>query len=174
MKRLSTVQIYPSSPRSILLLCRGGGESLQLPFCRKAKLLIPKTVFSLRFLIVISRKPARSMRKVLAPADQQSRTKETTNADLSPILENTKKRKTLFNSRENSIVISCTKNQVCDEKQHTLCSSKILAGRSWLGPQGVVVCPLWYIMGWEGKRWEVDLCKRLSVLLLTLHGNCPL
>ena len=57
---------------------------------------------------------------MLAPADQQFRAKETTNADLSPILENTKKRKTLFNSRENSIVISCTKDQVCDEKQHTL------------------------------------------------------
>ncbi|XP_068740463.1 calponin homology domain-containing protein DDB_G0272472-like isoform X1 [Montipora capricornis] len=65
------------------------------------------------------RKPARSMRKVLAPADQQSRTKETANADRSPILENTKKRKTLFNSRENSIVISCTKDQQTSSFENT-------------------------------------------------------
>ena len=54
---------------------------------------------------MIYRKPTSSVREVLASADQQSSSDATTSIEISSMLDNTKKRKTLFNSRENSLMI---------------------------------------------------------------------
>ena len=54
---------------------------------------------------MIYRKPTSSVREVLASADQQSSSDVTTSTEISSMLDNTKKRKTLFNSRENSLMI---------------------------------------------------------------------
>ncbi|XP_074638352.1 uncharacterized protein LOC141896866 isoform X2 [Acropora palmata] len=59
------------------------------------------------------RKPTRSVRQKLASADQQPSTNGKTNT--SSISDKTKKRKTLFNSRENSLVVSSTKDQISFE-----------------------------------------------------------
>lgn len=66
---------------------------------------------------VVFRKPTGSVRQKLASADQQSSTNEKTNT--SSMLYSTKKRKTLFNSRENSLMVSGTKDQVSGEEQST-------------------------------------------------------
>ena len=61
------------------------------------------------------------MRQKLASADQQPSTNEKTNT--SSISDKTKKRKTLFNSRENSLVVSGTKDQVREGPKHVQSNS---------------------------------------------------
>lgn len=73
-----------------------------------------------RFCVVF-RKPTRSVRQKLASADQQPSTNEKTNT--SSISDKTKKRKTLFNSRENSLVVSGTKDQVREGPKHVQSNS---------------------------------------------------
>lgn len=59
------------------------------------------------------RKPTSSVREVLAPADQQSNSDCGTSAENPSMLDCTKKRKTLFNSRENSLMVPISDVQVC-------------------------------------------------------------
>ena len=55
------------------------------------------------------------MSEVLIPADQQSCGSDaTTSTEMCSMLDNTKKRKTLFNSRENSLMVPNAKVQVSD------------------------------------------------------------
>ena len=64
------------------------------------------------------------MRQKLASADQKPSTNEQTNT--SSISDKTKKRKTLFNSRENSLVVSNTKDQVRRGAKHVQSNSTAL------------------------------------------------
>lgn len=73
---------------------------------------------------VVFRKPTRSVRQKLASADQQPSTNGKTNT--SSISDKTKKRKTLFNSRENSLVVSSTKDQVRRGPKHVQSNSTAL------------------------------------------------
>lgn len=66
------------------------------------------------------------MREVSAPADLQSSADGTTSSDSSSVLDNTKKRKTLFNARENSLMVSASKVQVSEEKE-LFCSVMCIA-----------------------------------------------
>lgn len=58
------------------------------------------------------------MREVLAPADQQSNSDCGTSTEISSMLDCTKKRKTLFNSRENSLMVPISDAQVSQENKN--------------------------------------------------------
>ncbi|KAL9986346.1 hypothetical protein ACROYT_G000484 [Oculina patagonica] len=58
------------------------------------------------------RKPTSSVREVLAPADQQSNSDCGTSTENPSMLDCTKKRKTLFNSRENSLMVPTSDVQI--------------------------------------------------------------
>ncbi|KAJ7384505.1 hypothetical protein OS493_021134 [Desmophyllum pertusum] len=73
------------------------------------------------------RKPARSVREVLTSADQQSNSDCTTSTEIPSMLDCTKKRKTLFNSRENSIMLPISDVQISFANT-TLSKSRANAG----------------------------------------------
>ena len=65
-----------------------------------------------------SRKPTSSVREVLAPAYQQSNSDCRTSSTENPsMLDCTKTRKTLFNSRENSLMVPVSNTQVGEDQE---------------------------------------------------------
>ena len=86
---------------------------LSRPWCDIRPVRPAPLVNKMCLLFSSFRKPTSSVREVLAPADQQSNSDCGTSAENPSMLDCTKKRKTLFNSRENSLMVPVSDVQVC-------------------------------------------------------------